>query len=320
MIFESTRFAHWGTDLAALRNVDTDQVLWVLRMFALVLGVGACVYAVVHALGGMTASGRDREAINPALSESQGAGSQRQQLDAGTVKSWGWFSEPLESGAQLAEAPIPLEEAQELSLTKLNLRLEGIALGASPEVSLAIIEIDGKSERYTIGTKLPVGRNVYLRAIMRESVHLDNNGKLEELPLFAGDMMMPQRKVPASATSRLGLIDKSSNPLVTSTLGRYREQIQRDPNSASQLLRYEPYLENGMPVGFKIRAAGDARVFANLGLQDGDIVTHVNGVQLTDFSQSLSLYQGLNQMTDVTVQLLREGQPQDISYRLPESR
>jgi hypothetical protein len=204
MIFESTRFAHWGTDLAALRNVDTDQVLWVLRMFALVLGVGACVYAVVHALGGMTASGRDREAINPALSESQGAGSQRQQLDAGTVKSWGWFSEPLESGAQLAEAPIPLEEAQELSLTKLNLRLEGIALGASPEVSLAIIEIDGKSERYTIGTKLPVGRNVYLRAIMRESVHLDNNGKLEELPLFAGDMMMPQRKVPASATSRLG--------------------------------------------------------------------------------------------------------------------
>ena len=41
--------------------------------------------------------------------------------------------------------------------------------------------------------------------------------------------------------------------------------------------------------------------------------------QLTDFAQSSSLLKQLDQMAEVNVQLIRQGQIQEIVYRLPDS-
>ena len=316
MSFEQVRPDHWAQELRALSGVVTgEQWLWGLRMALLVLAVGFCLYAIFN----LIANGARYPVAAASDAPSQQSEGKQQQLDAATVKGWAWFSEPKEEIQDVIEPP-PVEDV-ELRQTRLALRLEGIVVGASPESSLAIIEVNGKADRYGIGAQLPVGRKVFLRAIMRHAVHLDNNGKLEELPLFTGDDLRELRKVarPAPAPLATGSIDKSADPQVVAMLGRYRQTLQRNPQAAARLLRYEVYIEDGQATGFKIGAAGNARDFARLGLQENDIVTHVNGVPLTDFSQSSSLLKQLDQLAEVNVQLIRRGQTQEIVYRLPDS-
>ena len=103
-------------------------------------------------------------------------------------------------------------------------------------------------------------------------------------------------------------------------LGRYRQELQRDPNSVNQFLEVSPRTLDGTLQGYAIRALGRREDFRSLGLQDGDIVTHVNGVELTDMRRAMELYRGMGELEDVRVQLIRGGQVQEIIYRLPAPR
>jgi general secretion pathway protein C len=299
----------WGEGL------NVPQLLWGLRIAVLALAILACVYALVQFFVLMTTSGGESvEQLQ--LQGSTLADNPAAELNVETVKSWGWYSDREAGSVDVSPSAAAQDSVKQ---TRLQMRLEGIVKSGSDEDSVAIIEINKQSKQYQIGAKLPVGARVYLRTIEVDRIILDNNGSLEELLLFDKNLVNQRRSssAPAPGPGQGGVIDKSANQDVTAMMGRYRQQIQKNPGSINKLIKFSVHTEDGKLAGFKIGAANNRNDFAQLGLEDGDVVTHVNGVELSDYRKALSLYQEMGDLSEVRVQLIRQGQSQELVFSLP---
>lgn len=67
--------------------------------------------------------------------------------------------------------------------------------------------------------------------------------------------------------------------------------------------------EGGKMAGFKLLSIVPGSLFDRLKLQNGDIVTEVNGVSMRDPSQGFKLYQALQEEREITIKVTRGGQP-----------
>jgi type II secretory pathway component PulC len=61
--------------------------------------------------------------------------------------------------------------------------------------------------------------------------------------------------------------------------------------------------------GFKLSSIATSCLFDRIELKNGDLVTEVNGVSLTDLSQGIRIYQSLQEDRTTTINALRDGQP-----------
>ena len=68
-----------------------------------------------------------------------------------------------------------------------------------------------------------------------------------------------------------------------------------------------PAFRNGQPLGFKLFAIRAGSLPAALGLANGDVVTHVNGLELRSPDDALAVYTQLRGARDLSVRLLRDG-------------
>jgi type II secretory pathway component PulC len=78
-------------------------------------------------------------------------------------------------------------------------------------------------------------------------------------------------------------------------------------NSAKLIPEVEP--GTGTVAGFKIIAITPGSLFEKMKLQNGDVITEVNGVSLRDASQGFKLYQALQEEREITVNLSRQSEP-----------
>jgi type II secretion system protein C len=283
----------------------------------LALALLGCIYALVTFF--TVLSSGSRTALAPMSVQDEGlADNPAAQLNAATVNAWGWYND---SQAGSVEPVVSEVRQQNVKQTSLQMRLEGIIKSDRGDESVAIIAINKESGQYKSGAKLPLGARVYLRTIESDRIILDNNGSLEELLLFSKDMLQQRRsnaRDPALDDPDSGLIDQSANTDVTEMMGLYRDKIRRDPGSINDIIKFSAYTEDGKLAGFQIGAVSNQQDFARLGLQDGDVVTHVNGVELSDYSKALNLYQEVGDLSEIRVQLIRQGQPQELVFRLPD--
>jgi len=75
----------------------------------------------------------------------------------------------------------------------------------------------------------------------------------------------------------------------------------------------EPVLEDGQVVGFKIFQIDDGSIFAKAGLVNGDVVTNVNGQDLTSVAGAVQLLQTLKSADHIDVDVRRGGKTQHMS-------
>lgn len=78
-----------------------------------------------------------------------------------------------------------------------------------------------------------------------------------------------------------------------------------------------PEVEGGNKViGFKIIAITPNSLFDKMKLQNGDVIADVNGVSLRDASQGFKLYQSLQEEREITVGIIRNGEPMTRKVRV----
>lgn len=68
-----------------------------------------------------------------------------------------------------------------------------------------------------------------------------------------------------------------------------------------------PYYENGRLEGFKIVEIDDGSIYQQVGLINGDIITEINGQQLSDVSMAVKVLNSLRQESRAEVLLIRDG-------------
>jgi general secretion pathway protein C len=77
-----------------------------------------------------------------------------------------------------------------------------------------------------------------------------------------------------------------------------------------------PYVEHGKTVGFRINEIVPGSIYTKIGLRNGDIIQSVNSQTLDDPAKFFQLYQGLKNQRTISIDLLRGGQRQTLTYEI----
>lgn len=80
--------------------------------------------------------------------------------------------------------------------------------------------------------------------------------------------------------------------------------------------RIVPAFENGVAVGFKLFSIRLDSTYSQLGLKNGDVVTHVNGLALNTPEAALELYGRLRQASHFVIDLKRDGKPMQLKVEV----
>ena len=96
-----------------------------------------------------------------------------------------------------------------------------------------------------------------------------------------------------------------------------QKEILASTENMSQMLtqaRALPYQEQGKTIGFKISEIVPGSIYEKIGLQNGDVIQKVNSQDVDDPAKFFQLYQGLKNERSISIDLIRGGQRQTLTY------
>lgn len=224
-------------------------------------------------------------------------------------------------GAQLAgeaQAPAPTDEP--VAATKLPLKLLGTAAATDDRRSRAAIQ-DEKSQKHLVvgvGDPLEGHPRVSVRSIERTRVILDNAGRAEELVLREGEApQLARRPAPRQGARRaVSPADRQA-----SLNQRLQTLNGADGQGISQLLssaRIVPHYADGAMQGMRVDSIKADSVFQKVGLQNGDVITEVNGIVIDRPEATSAVFDEFATAETIDIAALRGGAPVKLSASTAE--
>ncbi len=211
--------------------------------------------------------------------------------------------------AEARQVAVPRQE--EIPETKLKLTLRGLFASDDPDDSWAIVaDPSGKENFYKVGSTLP--GNATLKEIHPDRIVLERRGKYETLRLPKESLDLATRT--GGAAERRGArarLPRSGGAQVS--LRAYRDTLLNDPARVADLVRIAPVRKRGKFIGYSLQPGRDASLFAQYGLQPGDIVTAVNGVALDSPAKGLSILNELATADRLDLEIERGGRRRHVS-------
>ena len=185
--------------------------------------------------------------------------------------------------------------------SRAALVLAGTLAVRDPAQGLAIIGETAQSGKvYSAGAMLPGG--VRLREVYPDRVVLDRGGVLETLPL--------PRQLTGLGSARLSPPGNGAEPALADSVQRL---IARGPEVIGEIIRPMPAYANGQLKGFTIYPGRQRSKFSRLGLMQGDLVTAINNVPLTDPQRGMEILKGLGASGTAQVTVERGGSTQTVT-------
>ncbi len=192
-----------------------------------------------------------------------------------------------------------------VSKTNLNAKLLGTVSG-SPEYAYAVIQLDSDTSVYRVKDHLG---NAIILSIERKKVIILHNGAKEELSMFEeGSPESGANSAPAGEN-----IQQVSKGNYVIPENQFKSATQNMGTLLTQA-RVVPNLADGRIDGYKIFAITPGSLYANIGLQDGDVIHSVNGIQVTTPESAMQLFQQLQNERRFTVNVSRNGQSMTLNY------
>ncbi|MCO6414385.1 MAG: type II secretion system protein GspC [Thiogranum sp.] len=223
----------------------------------------------------------------------------------------GWHLFGLVQEKQPVETVRPVDAPE----TRLKLTLHGVLASDEDRGARAIVgDPRGKEESYAVGDPLPGGAR--LSEIHPDRIILERGGRFEtlRLPREPGAAGTSSER---SSSTRPGAV--TTNAARAAAFDRYRSEIRQNPASFLQYVRATPARQGGKFIGFTLQPGSETSAMQELGLQPGDIVTVINGVNIDSPAMGMKAMQALGEGDSVNVTLLRSGQPVSLSLTLPHS-
>lgn len=203
-------------------------------------------------------------------------------------------------------------------LSGLQLTLEGTAVHRNPFRSLATITGSGSTLSYTVGDK--VASLAEIISVIRKKVIIRNlrNRKLEYIEISRDQVKAAKPVVrnkfrPKPKKSGSDLIKRDGNRFtakradvnaqlanITSLARQANSRLARDP-ATGEILGYQIY---GIKPG----------LLQNLGVQENDIITEINGMPITNPIQATSAFSKLKGASEIRTTINRNGRTVDLEY------
>jgi type II secretion system protein C len=216
------------------------------------------------------------------------------------------------------------EAAPEESLPKapLSMTLIGTAVG-SGGASYAIIEDIKTKEQllYRVGDLLLDDSKV--AKITRNRVEIRRGSEVEVLEVSLnpeetkpGAQPLP---APAAQVTPKGLPGNNVRQVSRNRWILDRREVESAVDNLPQLLtkaRIIPNFTDGKPDGFRIFAITEDSLYSKIGLQNGDILHRVNGIEVKDPSNFMKVFEQLKDEASITVDLVRNNQKETFGYEI----
>jgi len=210
--------------------------------------------------------------------------------------------------ASQGNQPVPTTTPVDAPETKLNLILKGALASNDPQHARAIIaDPRGKEEQYAVGEQLP--GNAELSEIHPDRVILKRNGRFETLRL-------PRDKNTSNTVVSRAV---SARPMASprERLASARQQLKRGTNLPN-LVRATPKRgADGKTIGYTLSPGRDPELFAQVGLQAGDVAIRINDIKLDNPSNSARALKSMQSGESASVTVMRDGQEQVLSLEWP---
>jgi general secretion pathway protein C len=212
--------------------------------------------------------------------------------------------------------------------TQLNLKLLGV-LAIGTEGGMAIIGSGNSEQVYTVGETVP--GNVVLKAVYLNHVLLQSSRGLETLRLpeedgsyieFKAQPLQPASSramqsagsapvQPSAAAPAAPSPGGGAEPGAAQNLRDLRREFIRNPASLADYAQAEP-----VDKGYRLTFVQDNPMIQKLGLQNGDVVTSVNGIPLDKPENGIRALRKLMKAREVELTVVRNGQEQQLTSPL----
>lgn len=219
----------------------------------------------------------------------------------------------------LTAKPVVVKTVTDAPVTRLNLTLTGVVANSAEGQGAAIIENRSQQQTYGIGEKIE-GTNATLKEVHADRVIIKNGAANETLMLDGVDYTKAKQTQIAK------------QPTVTKNTAQGRDQrrtlskeaiqatkaLQAQPANFTDYIAVSPHRPNGELAGYRVRPGKNPSIFKAAGLVSGDILTEINGLDLTDMQQSMEAMNMLKQLQSLQMTVLRKDELMTIYLDLPE--
>lgn len=188
----------------------------------------------------------------------------------------------------------------------VNYKLIGTIEGES--FAGAVLEDSGGQAFYRINQKLNDGSQIV--KVFKDRVTLRRaDGSTAEVQLVDDTKIVSLTKGGGAGVRKLseGKFAVDQREVAAST-----ENI----NTLLTQARAMPQVEQGKTVGFKISEIVPGSLYEKIGLQNGDVIQRINSQDVDDPGKFFQLYQGLKEERNISIDLMRGGQRQSLSYEI----
>lgn len=239
--------------------------------------------------------GDSEQQVQAQLANNQAAGaSGSTRINLAKLKSLNLFGD-----LDAKDVVVQQQEVTEAPETRLNLTLAGVVATNDPAIAAAIIENRGLQNTYGINDEID-GTNASLVEVFADRVIIKNGPRRETLMLDGIDYSQngpvnssPERNSPGtSRITRAMLPDREviePQPMrsVPTEVIESTQELRENPAGFADFISISRHVEDGQIKGFKISPGKKPNLFKKAGFVAGDIVTEINGLDLTDPQQAL---------------------------------
>jgi general secretion pathway protein C len=217
----------------------------------------------------------------------------REPIDIDTVAGWNLFGDAAAASTRTSASLDGIEAAS--ADTTLDLELQGVIVANDSTEGSIIVQVNGAERRYRVGDELPVGNQVSVAKVLPDRAVLRNGNRFETLRLYAA----PTRTADGSAA----IAPRNETQAPTA---------QDAPDAVvvlADVIDVAEHRSGDRVVGYRATPGRHAALFEQIGLQPGDVITAVNGIDFEASGATLEHYNPLQLSPDATL-VIRRGTEQ----------
>jgi len=216
-------------------------------------------------------------------------------------------------------APVVENEVTEAPVTRLSLTLTGVVASSEKGQGAAIIENKKQQQTYGIGEKIE-GTNASLQKVYADRVIIKNGATNETLMLDGVDynknvlQVTNQTPVDSAPQNNSG----SEHRTLSDDAIQASRDLQDQPASFVDYIAVSPHRPNGELSGYRVSPGKKPALFQAAGLKSGDVITEINGLDLTNMQQALEAMNMLKELQSLQMTVQREDELITIYLDLPQ--
>lgn len=221
-----------------------------------------------------------------------------------------------------APAPDVMEPEQQLAdlnaepvKSGLRLKLLGTLVAGDPEWSFASIQDMNTLKSTTYMVNDPIQGATVLE-IERSRVIILNNGRKEFIDATGGDgvgapvAMAPVVPTTTNTAPPQGNLGEGVRPTGENTYEVDRGEVDKTLSNLNQVAmqaRIVPAFKDGVAQGFKLFSIRPNSIYSKIGVQNGDVIKRINGLDLNSPEKALEVYTKLKDSSRIDLELERNG-------------